>query len=83
MEQAKLVVLNDPAVLAHWHCILCVCEPMESSEGDNLLEEITEKWSTIHVHSFAAGWVEQYRCTKQKSNRQKSLRKALQNIDCC
>lgn len=77
-KQAQTVVLNDPAVLVHWHDILSVCQPMESSDSDNLLEEMAEKWATIRAHSFAAGMVEQYQCTKQKSNREKSLRKGLQ-----
>ena len=60
MEQTKTAVLNDPAVLAHWHHIVSVSQPMHSSTSDNLLEEITEKWATLRGHSFAAGLVEQY-----------------------
>ena len=78
MEQTKTAVLNDPAVLVHWHHILSICQPMDSSTSDSLLEEITEKWATIRGHSFAAGWVEQYQCTKRESTKQKSLRKARQ-----
>ena len=77
-EQTKTVILNDPAVLAHWNHILTVCPPMDSSVSDGLLEEITKKWATIRGHSFAAGWVEQYQCIKRESTRQKSLRKGLQ-----
>ena len=78
MEQTRTPVLHDPAVLAHWHHILTVCQPMDSSASDSLLEEITEKWATIRGHSFAAGWVEQYQRTKQESIKQKSLQKGLQ-----
>ena len=40
MEQAKLVVLKYPcstSTLALYTTHVCVCEPMESSESDNLL----------------------------------------------
>ena len=77
-EYTKTAILNDPAVLTHWNHILGHCSTMNSSESDDLLEEISEKWATIRGHSFASGWVELYQRAKKESNKQKSLRKGLQ-----
>ena len=77
-EHTKTAILNDPAVLAHWNHILGHCSTTNSNESDDLLEEISEKWATIRGYSFASGWVEHYQKAKKESNKQKSLRKGLQ-----
>ena len=51
---------------------------MDSSESDDLLEEISDKWATIRGHFFASEWLEHYQRAKKESNKRKSLRKGLQ-----
>ena len=54
------------------------CSTMDSSESDDLLEEISDKLATIRGHSLASGWLEHYQRAKKENNKQKSLRKGLQ-----
>ena len=78
-KYTKAAILRDPASLAHWSQILSSCPAMNSSESDDLLDEISDKWATIRGHSFAAGYIEQYQRAKSESNKQKALRKSLKS----
>ena len=78
-KHTKAAILRDPASLAHWGQILSSCPAMDSSESDDLLDEISDKWATIHGHSFAAGYIEQYQRAKSESNKQKAFRKILKS----
>ena len=75
-EEMKHVVLNDPAVMAHWSIILGGIADMGSNDSDKLLKELASKWIAIHSHSFASGVLEQHQCTT-RMNQRKSLRKGL------
>ena len=57
-KHTKAAILRDPASLAHWGQILSSCPAMDSSESDDLLDEISDKWARIRGHSFAAGYIE-------------------------
>ena len=76
-KHTKAAILRDPASLAHWGQILSSCPAMDSSESDDLLDEISDKWARIRGHSFAAGYIEQYQRAKSESNKQKAFLKSL------
>ena len=78
-KHIKATILHDSALLAHWNQILSNCPAMNSSESDDLLDEISDKWATIRGHSFAAGYIEQYQRAKSECNKQKALRKSLKS----
>ena len=42
-KHTKAAILRDPASLAHWSQILFSCPAMDSSESDDVLDEISDK----------------------------------------
>ena len=70
-KNTKAAILHDPASLAHWSQILSSCPAMDSSESDDLLDEISDKCSTIRGHLFAAGYIKQYQEQQTKSSSKK------------
>ena len=71
-------IMNDPSVMTHWNYLLSKVEALDTTENDELLGQIVDKWIKIRGHSFASGWVEQYQIGTKQSTRKKGLRKSLQ-----
>ena len=59
-KHTKAAILRDPASLAHWGQILSSCPAMDSSESDDLLDEIAINGQQYLDTHFAAGYIEQY-----------------------
>ena len=77
-EEMQQCIMNDPSVMTHWNYLLSKVEALDTTESDELLGQIMDKWIKIRGHSFASGLVEQYQIATKQSTRKKGLRKSLQ-----
>ena len=71
-------VTSDDDVLFYWLIVSADFEIDDREVHTILLEKIVELYVTVRGFSLASGWLEQYKqCTKQSTQRTKSLRREL------